>query len=312
MSTAKAGKLLAKALDNSSKDEATTAFSMAFSYAERAGIRLSTIHRVEVVETKGGSINPERERELVDKYNATLKRAKELAADLERAEQKAESYLNQAAKAKVEIIQLREQLEAGGVTEGMQEALELAQKMRDAYNRAKEERDTAQARVDELMEQVAEVLALAQEATDRFDEADDARETAEAESRILREQLNEYMYGDPQELEKAREELKATTARRDQLAKENAQQRDRLLQLEKDKAELQRQVDINKAAREGMYERNVAQSGELAAALAECLTLRATVSEQAEEIDFLRSDRDTLRIELSKHEINPLKKLLGW
>lgn len=65
MSTAKAGKLLAKALDNSSKDEATTAFSMAFSYAERAGIRLT--HRFDPLHQElGGNAYGVNERQLID------------------------------------------------------------------------------------------------------------------------------------------------------------------------------------------------------------------------------------------------------
>jgi len=263
MSTAKAGKLLAKALDNSSKDEATTAFSMAFSYAERAGIRLSTIHRVEIVEVKsGGSIDPERERELVDKYNSVLKRAKDLTAELATAERLkddyfrlAGEYLERADEATAHAEYLEGQLE--------QSRFSMQTAIRPALHKA-------------ALEDIARLKA----------ELKDTREKLERTEEIYTE----------------------AAIRRNNLSRENGQQRDRMLQLEKDKAELARQLAAEKEARR----HNPATAEELAAALAECMTLRATVSEQAKEIDALRSTRHALQIELDKHENSPFKKLFGW
>ena len=50
MTTAKAGKLLAKALNNTSREESLTAVGMAVTYAQRGGFALSSLHRIEFVE----------------------------------------------------------------------------------------------------------------------------------------------------------------------------------------------------------------------------------------------------------------------
>lgn len=76
MTNSKAGKLLAKALHNSSKEEAVTAFGMAFTQAQREKISLASLHRIEVVSDNG------REKELVDKYNKVLTKAKALRTEL--------------------------------------------------------------------------------------------------------------------------------------------------------------------------------------------------------------------------------------
>lgn len=80
MSKDKAVKLLAKALDNSSKEEAITAFGMAWTQAQRGGVRLADLH---VITAESAPISDDRERELVDKYNAALRRAKELRDEAE-------------------------------------------------------------------------------------------------------------------------------------------------------------------------------------------------------------------------------------
>lgn len=77
MSQQKAAKLLQKALNNSSKEEATAAFSMAWGYAQREGISLSSIH---TITEEAAPISQDRERELVDKYNRLLREAKSLRA----------------------------------------------------------------------------------------------------------------------------------------------------------------------------------------------------------------------------------------
>lgn len=89
MSNSKAGKLLAKALHNSSREEAITAFGMAFTQAQREKISLASIHRIEVISDNG------REKELVDKYNRVLAKAKALSAELVNA-QDATLQLNKA------------------------------------------------------------------------------------------------------------------------------------------------------------------------------------------------------------------------
>ncbi|HCI6749269.1 TPA: hypothetical protein NPP60_004938 [Klebsiella variicola subsp. variicola] len=77
-------KLLSKAFNNSSKEEATSAFGMAYSYAEKAGERLAdfrgdvrVVYEEKIVYQNGG-IDAARERELVQKYNDVLARAKTL------------------------------------------------------------------------------------------------------------------------------------------------------------------------------------------------------------------------------------------
>lgn len=76
----KATKLLAKALNNSSKAEAVAAFGMAWTYAERGGVALSSLH---TITTEAEPISGDRERELVNKYNTLLHEAKRLKADKE-------------------------------------------------------------------------------------------------------------------------------------------------------------------------------------------------------------------------------------
>lgn len=77
MSQQKAAKLLAKALNNSSKEEAVAAFGMAWSYANREGIKLSSLH---TITEEAAPISEDRERELVEKYNRLLREAKSLRA----------------------------------------------------------------------------------------------------------------------------------------------------------------------------------------------------------------------------------------
>lgn len=81
----KAARMLKLALNNSSKDEATTAFRQAFSYADREGVRLCDLH---VIREETGSCSPSRERELVDKYNWALGRAKRLQEENDALEKK--------------------------------------------------------------------------------------------------------------------------------------------------------------------------------------------------------------------------------
>lgn len=258
MSSVKAGKLLAKALDNSSKEEATTAFCMAFSYAERAGIRLSSIHRVEIVEVESGSIDPERERELIEKYNTVLKRAKELTAELEEA------------------------------------------------RRQNTGSNDYQLRIDKTRAEERERATYAELAKTRS-----ALEEAELKIASLRSSNNMLMAEHGRlkaENERLSADCAAASMRRDNLARDVQRLRDTALQMEKDKRGLQRQLAIEKMARADL----TTTAEELAAALAGCMRLRATVSEQAEEIATLSSQNKLMHIELTKHETNPLKKLLGW
>ena len=94
MSQQRAAKLLAKALNNTSKEEALTAFGMAWAYAQRAGVHLSSIH---VIREEGAPISEDRERELVEKYNRLLAEARNLRQqrdtyrDLYRAREDGES-----------------------------------------------------------------------------------------------------------------------------------------------------------------------------------------------------------------------------
>ncbi|HDS4345608.1 TPA: hypothetical protein QH074_004297 [Enterobacter hormaechei subsp. steigerwaltii] len=78
MSEQKAAKLLAKALNNPSREEATTAFGMAWAMALRAGVALSSLH---VIREEAAGISEERERELVDKYNRLLVEARQLRSE---------------------------------------------------------------------------------------------------------------------------------------------------------------------------------------------------------------------------------------
>jgi hypothetical protein len=78
MSQQKAVKLLAKALNNSSREEATAAFSRAWLYAENAGVSLSSLH---TITEEPAPITDDRERELVEKYNTLLREAKQLKTD---------------------------------------------------------------------------------------------------------------------------------------------------------------------------------------------------------------------------------------
>lgn len=130
MTTAKAGKLLAKALNNTSREESLTAFGMAFTYAQRGGFALSSLHRIEIVETQNAGISSERETELVEKYNRTLKRAKELASELEKKQaihdgmlKVAQDYRKWFEQGQAENKALATRLEE--VTKSAQAALEL-------------------------------------------------------------------------------------------------------------------------------------------------------------------------------------------
>ncbi|MJS61879.1 hypothetical protein DOC35_19550 [Salmonella enterica subsp. enterica] len=375
MSKAKAGKLLAKALDNSSKEEATTAFGMAFSYAERAGIRLSSIHRVEVVEVKGGSISPDRERELVDKYNRTLKRAKDLTEQLARAERKAENYLDKAAAAKVEADELRAQLAAGGITTSMQELMDAAKELSahtkrlqgelteansetvrawKCYSEAETGREDAIAEIARLQEQVKKArgdggyqLRIDKARAEERERATYAELVQTRKERDTERQGRLNAEADKADLSVKCIELdemySAAAIRRNNLSREAQQLRDTVLQMEKDKQELRealsemsnkfvttyedwmkeeektkklekeneelkRQLDT---AREATRV-NANNAQELADTLKELIDARGVISEQAEEIDALRSTRRALQIELDKHTENPLKKLFGW
>ncbi|WP_174509476.1 hypothetical protein [Klebsiella oxytoca] len=123
MTTAKAGKLLAKALNNTSREESLTAFGMAFTYAQRGGFALSSLHRIEIVETQSTGISSEREAELVEKYNRTLKRAKELTVELEKKKvihdsllQAAQDFERWLKASKAENVTLANQLEEATVS----------------------------------------------------------------------------------------------------------------------------------------------------------------------------------------------------
>lgn len=80
MSQQKAAKLLALALGNGNKEEASSAFSRAWTYAQLAGVQLSSIH---VIREEAAPITDAREKELVDKYNTLLAEAKRLKRDRE-------------------------------------------------------------------------------------------------------------------------------------------------------------------------------------------------------------------------------------
>lgn len=90
----KATKLLAKALNNSSREEATAAFSRAWLYANNGGFSLSALH---TITEEAEPITHDRERELVEKYNTLLAEAKNLRRqrdmyrDLYRAREDGES-----------------------------------------------------------------------------------------------------------------------------------------------------------------------------------------------------------------------------
>ena len=94
MSQQKAAKLLALALGNGNKEEASSAFSRAWTYAQLAGVQLSSIH---VIREEGAPISEDRERELVEKYNRLLAEARNLRQqrdmyrDLYRAREDGES-----------------------------------------------------------------------------------------------------------------------------------------------------------------------------------------------------------------------------
>ncbi|MBZ0059591.1 MULTISPECIES: hypothetical protein [unclassified Leclercia] len=192
---------------------------MAFTYAERAGIRLSTIHRVEIVEVKsGGSIDPKRECELIDKYKATLKCGKELAAKLATAENRREEYFSVAG-----------------------EYLERT--------------DEATAHVEYLERQLAELRSYRANSVSPALHKAALNEIARLKQKIsgskndgdykmrmrlsCSEERERAKYAD---LGKTRAELIEMTTRRRQLSSENGKQHDRLLQQEKDKVELARQL----------------------------------------------------------------------
>lgn len=81
MYKSKAGKALNLALNNTSKAEALSAFGVALTYATKGGFNLSTLHKIEVHESK--SIDTSREIELINKYNGILKKAKEFSTKIE-------------------------------------------------------------------------------------------------------------------------------------------------------------------------------------------------------------------------------------
>ncbi|HHL4052864.1 TPA: hypothetical protein ACQ7O8_005446 [Klebsiella pneumoniae] len=77
----KAGKALNLALNNSSSEEALSAFGVALKYATKGGFNLSALHKIEIHESK--STDKSREVELVNKYNGMLKKAKEFSSKIE-------------------------------------------------------------------------------------------------------------------------------------------------------------------------------------------------------------------------------------
>ena len=96
----KTAKILAKALSNPSQEESMTAFRMAFNSAKREGIQLSSIQVIK----EEPSISNKREKELVDKYNKLLDRAKTLKAQV--------NDLNEMLKeASIDYLELLEKIE---------------------------------------------------------------------------------------------------------------------------------------------------------------------------------------------------------
>ncbi|HGA8480923.1 TPA: hypothetical protein ACITN2_004348 [Salmonella enterica subsp. enterica serovar Virchow] len=104
MSQQKAAKLLAKALNNSSREEATAAFSRAWLYGQMAGVSLSSIH---VIREEAAPITDDRERELVDKYNRLLAEAKQLKRDRNYYQQLYLDSLNGESEAEKKLERLK-------------------------------------------------------------------------------------------------------------------------------------------------------------------------------------------------------------
>lgn len=93
----KAGMALSLALNNCSREEALSAFSMALTYAAQGGFNLSTLHKIEIHESK--SIDTSLEVELVNNYYNALKEITELSFKIE-----SQNYqLNKMTKSLVEI-----------------------------------------------------------------------------------------------------------------------------------------------------------------------------------------------------------------
>lgn len=88
MSIKKIEQCLSLAFNNSSKAEATTAFGQAFAWAQREGVNLADFRGkgTERVIYQDRGCSPEREQELVDKYNAVLARAKDMVRQLAEAQ----------------------------------------------------------------------------------------------------------------------------------------------------------------------------------------------------------------------------------
>lgn len=286
MSKTKAGKLLAKALDNGSKEEASTAFGMAFSYAERAGIRLSSIHRVEIIET-AADIAPDRERELVDKYNAALKRAKELRGQLE--EVKAESARRLA---------------------GWEESNALNDRFRETMDRA-------EAQLIEANESAAYFENQLEHARERLNAADAAKVFAQTQAATLQEafdreqekrlQAQESGIDFAVKVHELEEQFLERANRCKYLADDNARLRELNEAREKENRELKRQLTDAKRTSEN----NVTEAQDLIDALKEVITARETISEQAHEIAALRSDRDALQARIDGWNSNSFMRIFG-
>lgn len=316
MTQEKAGKLLAKALDNSSKEEATTAFGMAFTYAERAGIRLSTIHRVEVVETAAG-INPNRERELVDKYNTALKRAKELRNSVEEWSSLCARFESSAIENMDEISGLKQELkeakENASYYEGQLSEFRRRYQNNDDVSQLRRKLDQAEKELNEAR-QPGNADYRVRRALERSEERERATHALLEQARTERnEERRLRLNAEADRADTATinveldERVTERSIRCNNLYRDNTRLRELNEVREKENRELKCQLEDAKRTSAN----NVAEAQDLIDALKEVITARATISEQAHEIAALRRDRDALQTRIDNWNSNSFMRIFG-
>ena len=164
MTTKKIEQCLALAFNNSSKEEATTAFGQAFAYAKRLGVQLCDF-RGKSDRSATAGCDADREQELVEKYNTLLTRSRQLKESLAIQLELNDLKDSQLAILRKEVAELYRQNGAAD------EAAKLRAEIRE-LNRSIEIKDAAlmgyrgrcedleRKRSDELAEANATIIAL--------------------------------------------------------------------------------------------------------------------------------------------------------
>lgn len=192
---------LALAFNNSSKEEATRAFGQAFAYAMRDGLKLGDFRgkgaeRVVIKEKvvyrdrpgTGAPLSAAREKELVDKYNAVLGRAKELKAELESSQEELITAYVQRNNFSRRVDELNRQIselkDNGGAAE-LREVEKLAMQRANLIDQLQQE-------LKGVKQTLSERIQIGQRLTARHEELLESYRRVSNEAQRWQSQAEEY------------------------------------------------------------------------------------------------------------------------